>query len=235
MFLTGRVCHGSDQSCGCCCWCTYTLRSCARCREENFIQGKLTDYLAFLSGRNLFVILQLLETADAAEKMHQLDRNIAVAVAGINSDANILINSARYSDELTCFVIKVFSWHFLAGFLHNVLHLVTQNPFLSNSSYNTYAIRSRDTLSSEVFVLLAFLFYSEGGQFQFFDIPTHIIIFLYFFWKKNRDKSCGFQLYQSDPSGNYAGWMVRSTPIPHFRDDWLCFGDCALNWNILFD
>jgi 20S proteasome subunit alpha 3 len=27
----------------------------------------------------------------------------------------------------------------------------------------------------------------------------------YFF---SRDKNCGFQLYQSDPSGNYAGWTV---------------------------
>ena len=24
------------------------------------------------------------------------------------------------------------------------------------------------------------------------------------------DKNCGFQLYQSDPSGNYAGWMATA-------------------------
>jgi 20S proteasome subunit alpha 3 len=41
------------------------------------------------------VARQLLETAVASEKMHKLDEHIAVAVAGINSDANILINSAR--------------------------------------------------------------------------------------------------------------------------------------------
>ena len=41
------------------------------------------------------VVAQLLETAVASEKMHKLDEHIGVAVAGINSDANILINSAR--------------------------------------------------------------------------------------------------------------------------------------------
>lgn len=30
--------------------------------------------------------------------MHKLDEHIGVAVAGINSDANILINSARWED-----------------------------------------------------------------------------------------------------------------------------------------
>ena len=39
--------------------------------------------------------VQLLETAVASEKMHKLDEHVGVAVAGINSDANILINSAR--------------------------------------------------------------------------------------------------------------------------------------------
>lgn len=38
---------------------------------------------------------QLLETSVASEKMHKLDEHVAVAVAGINSDANILINNAR--------------------------------------------------------------------------------------------------------------------------------------------
>ena len=32
--------------------------------------------------------------------------------------------------------------------------------------------------------------------------------------KINRDQNLGFQLYQSDPSGNYAGWQVsRSSPV----------------------
>ena len=40
-------------------------------------------------------LLQLLETSVASEKMCKLDDHVAVAVAGINSDANLLINSAR--------------------------------------------------------------------------------------------------------------------------------------------
>ena len=46
-----------------------------------------------------FVDEQLLETSVASEKMHKLDEHIGVAVAGINSDANILINSARLSAQ----------------------------------------------------------------------------------------------------------------------------------------
>ena len=44
-------------------------------------------------------LLQLLETSVASEKMCKLDDHVAVAVAGINSDANLLINSARSAHE----------------------------------------------------------------------------------------------------------------------------------------
>ena len=40
-----------------------------------------------------------METSVASEKTHKLDEHIGVAVAGINSDANILINSARLSAQ----------------------------------------------------------------------------------------------------------------------------------------
>mmetsp|Transcript_30089 Transcript_30089/g.74662 ORF Transcript_30089/g.74662 Transcript_30089/m.74662 type:complete len:92 (-) Transcript_30089:833-1108(-) len=41
------------------------------------------------------ILSKLLEITVASEKMHKLDEHVAVAVAGINSDANILINSSR--------------------------------------------------------------------------------------------------------------------------------------------
>ena len=45
------------------------------------------------------ILSKLLETSVASEKMHKLDDHLGVAVAGINSDANILINSARLSAQ----------------------------------------------------------------------------------------------------------------------------------------
>jgi len=41
------------------------------------------------------ILSKLLETGVASEKMHKLADHIAVAVAGVNSDANLLMNSAR--------------------------------------------------------------------------------------------------------------------------------------------
>ena len=41
------------------------------------------------------------------------------------------------------------------------------------------------------------------------------------FWFAGWDKNFGFQLYQSDPSGNYGGW--KATAI-----GWLCFDLCCL-------
>jgi len=41
------------------------------------------------------ILSKLLETGTASEKMCKLDDHVAVAVAGINSDANLLINAAR--------------------------------------------------------------------------------------------------------------------------------------------
>ena len=43
----------------------------------------------------IYNVYQLLEMSEKSEKMHKLDHHVAVAVAGVNSDANTLINSAR--------------------------------------------------------------------------------------------------------------------------------------------
>ena len=50
---------------------------------------------------------------------------------------------------------------------------------------------------------VSFLF--AGWYCFFFTLLTCLDFLCY------RDKSSGFQLYQSDPSGNYACWTVRST------------------------
>lgn len=113
------------------------------------------------------ILSKLLETADAAEKMHQLDRNIAVAVAGINSDANILINSARLSAQ-------------------------------------RFALSYSEPIPVEQ--LVQHLCDQKQGYTQFGGLRPFGVSFLFGGW----DKSCGFQLYQSDPSGNYAGWMATA-------------------------
>ena len=53
-----------------------------------------------LSGTTYHLTYELLlsfalEMSETSEKMHKLDHHVAVAVAGLNSDANTLINASR--------------------------------------------------------------------------------------------------------------------------------------------
>ncbi|KDO77227.1 hypothetical protein CISIN_1g040809mg [Citrus sinensis] len=59
-------------------------------------EGRLyqVDYMGCLVGENN-VTSKLLQTSTSAEKMYKIDDHVACAVAGIMSDANILINTAR--------------------------------------------------------------------------------------------------------------------------------------------
>jgi len=42
------------------------------------------------------ILSKLLESSCTSEKLHRIDEHIMVAVAGINADANIILNYARY-------------------------------------------------------------------------------------------------------------------------------------------
>ena len=87
--------------------------------------------------------------------------------AGINSDANILINSARLSAQR---------------------YLMTyQEPVPMEQLVQTLCDQKQG--------------YTQYGGLRPFGVS-----FLFGGW----DKNCGFQLYQSDPSGNYAGWMAAA-------------------------
>jgi len=56
-----------------------------------------------------------------------------------------------------------------------------------------------------------FIWWMVGGEINQ-STCNHFKLFL-----SRRDKDCGFQLYQSDPSGNYAGWTVtNATQIDGF-------------------
>lgn len=61
------------------------------------MQDQLLGYclkMGCLVGENN-VTSKLLQTSTSAEKMYKIDDHVACAVAGIMSDANILINTAR--------------------------------------------------------------------------------------------------------------------------------------------
>jgi len=111
------------------------------------------------------ILSKLLETGVASEKMHKLADHIAVAVAGVNSDANLLMNSAR---------------------------LFAQR----------YALSYSEPVPVEQ--LVHSLCDQKQGYTQFGGLRPFGVSFLFAGW----DKDCGFQLYQSDPSGNYAGWTA---------------------------
>ena len=112
-------------------------------------------------------VSQLLEMSETSEKMHKLDHHVAVAVAGVNSDANTLINSARL-----------------------------------------FAQRYQMSYSEPVPIeqLVHNLCDQKQGYTQFGGLRPFGVSFLFAGW----DKNSGFQLYQSDPSGNYTGWTATA-------------------------
>ena len=113
------------------------------------------------------ILSKLLETSVASEKMHKLDDHVGVAVAGINSDANILINAARLTAQ-------------------------------------RYAMTYAEPVPMEQ--LVQTLCDQKQGYTQYGGLRPFGVSFLFGGW----DRNCGFQLYQSDPSGNYAGWMATA-------------------------
>ncbi|ODQ68325.1 N-terminal nucleophile aminohydrolase [Nadsonia fulvescens var. elongata DSM 6958] len=113
------------------------------------------------------VTSKLLEQDTSAEKMYILNDSTVCAVAGITSDASILVNSARvqaqrylrtYGQEIPC------------------EQLVRQLSDIKQG-------------------------YTQHGGLRPFGVS-----FIYAGWDDER----GFQLYQSNPSGNYSGWKATS-------------------------
>ncbi|KAI8101755.1 hypothetical protein M9434_006821 [Picochlorum sp. BPE23] len=106
------------------------------------------------------------------EKMYKIDDHVACAVAGITSDANILINTCR---------------------LQSQRYLLTyQEPI-------------------PVDQLVRGICDSKQGYTQFGGMRPFGVSLLYAGW----DRLQGFQLYQSDPSGNYGGWKATSIGANH--------------------
>ncbi|KAG6395900.1 hypothetical protein SASPL_142033 [Salvia splendens] len=113
------------------------------------------------------VTSKLLQTSASTEKMYKIDDHVACAVAGIMSDANILINTARVQAQ-------------------------------------RYAFAYQEPMPVEQ--LVQSLCDTKQGYTQFGGLRPFGVSFLFAGW----DKNYGFQLYMSDPSGNYSGWKAAA-------------------------
>ncbi|KAG6607958.1 Proteasome subunit alpha type-4, partial [Cucurbita argyrosperma subsp. sororia] len=113
------------------------------------------------------VTSKLLQTSTSTEKMYKIDDHVACAVAGIMSDANILINTARVQAQRY-----------------------------------TYAYQEPMPVEQ----LVQSLCDTKQGYTQFGGLRPFGVSFLFAGW----DKNYGFQLYMSDPSGNYSGWKAAA-------------------------
>ncbi|KAJ3695498.1 hypothetical protein LUZ60_000875 [Juncus effusus] len=113
------------------------------------------------------VTSKLLQTSKSTEKMYKIDDHLCCAVAGIMSDANILINTARLQAQ-------------------------------------RYAFAYQEPIPVEQ--LVQSLCDTKQGYTQFGGLRPFGVSFLFAGW----DQSHGFQLYVSDPSGNYSGWKAAA-------------------------
>lgn len=104
---------------------------------------------------------------DHSEKIYKLDDHLMGAVAGLNSDADILVNTAR-----------VYAQNYLSTYNEKV-PVETLVERLSNIKQG----------------------YTQHGGLRPFGVS-----FIY----AGYDSRFGFQLYTSNPSGNYSGWKATS-------------------------
>jgi 20S proteasome subunit alpha 3 len=113
------------------------------------------------------ILSKLLEVSKSSEKMYKVDDHVACSVAGLTSDANILISEAR---------------------------AVAQR----------YALTYQQPIPVEQLVQL--LCDDMQAYTQFGGLRPFGASFLF----AGYDHSHGWQLYQSDPSGNYAAWKATA-------------------------
>jgi len=126
---------------------------------------------------------KLLDQGKQHEKLFQIDSNMFCAVAGITSDANILINKLRLS-----------------------------------AAQNVYTYGE----SMPVEQLVTSICDLKQGYTQFGGLRPFGVSFLV----AGYDDAQGFQLYHTDPSGNFSGWKAYAIGINNntaqqvMRQDW---------------
>merc|ERR1711959_160892 len=105
------------------------------------------------------------DSGQTSEKMYLVDEHIACAMAGLRSDANILINNARLTAQRHLFKYQ------------------EKIPV--------------EQLIEQICDL-------KQGYTQFGGMRPFGVSFLF----AGHDEHFGYQMYQSDPSGNYGGWKA---------------------------
>jgi 20S proteasome subunit alpha 3 len=110
---------------------------------------------------------KLLVKSELSDKIYKIDEHIVCAVAGLTSDANILLDQARRAS---------------LGY--------------------TYRFQEPQPVEQ----LIKILCNTKQGYTQFGGLRPFGVSFLYAGW----DENFGFQLYHSDPSGNYGGWKATA-------------------------
>ena len=113
------------------------------------------------------IISKLLDAGTTTEKMYKIDEHVACAVAGITSDANILINYVRLSAQ-------------------------------------RYRYAYQEPIPVEL--LIRDVCDLKQGYTQYGGMRPFGVSFLFAGW----DNQHGFQLYHSDPYGNYGGWKATA-------------------------
>ncbi|CAG0917160.1 unnamed protein product, partial [Notodromas monacha] len=108
---------------------------------------------------------KLLDEVFISEKIYRLNKDMACSVAGITSDANVLINELRMIAQR---------------------HLLSYGESIPCEQLVTWLCDIKQA-------------YTQFGGKRPFGVSI-----LYMGW----DQHYGFQLYQSDPSGNYGGWKA---------------------------
>ncbi|CAE7656771.1 PAC1 [Symbiodinium sp. KB8] len=110
---------------------------------------------------------KLLAPPKTSEKLYKLDTHVAAAVAGLTSDADILVDYARLTAQ-------------------------------------RYRYRYDEPMPVEQ--LVKTLCNQKHSYTQFGGLRPFGVSFLFAGW----DQYLGFQLYQSNPSGNYSGWKATA-------------------------
>eukprot|EP01069_Polyplicarium_translucidae_P009802 Polyplicarium_translucidae@DN3341_c0_g2_i4.p1 len=111
---------------------------------------------------------KLLDQTQAPEKIYVVDKHMICAVAGLTSDANILVHHARVTAQR-----------------------------------HRYSFREPQPVEQ----LIVQLCDTKQSYTQFGGLRPFGVSFLFAGW----DKHHGYQLYHTDPAGNYSGW--RATAI----------------------
>ncbi|CEM04132.1 unnamed protein product [Vitrella brassicaformis CCMP3155] len=126
---------------------------------------------------------KLVDPGKRGEKVYKIDDHVIVAVAGLTSDANALVNRARINAQ-----------HYFSRYGENE---PVEQLVVSLCDYKQQ--------------------YTQFGGLRPFGVS-----FMFAGW----DRHFGFQLYQSDPAGNYTGWKATaignnySSAVPMLKQDW---------------